>query len=248
VATQLDIVNDILQRLREDTVAAVSTSDYSKLIGMFVNDAKEDLEDMWFWTVNETEISTSVLSDGTRTYDLTGTTDRSWLIRFIPDQRPMAYDTTTDENNRLQDISRKVLLDTRNMYRGTVPTLGAPNRFAIVPDSDGRGWTIELEQGSSTARTWKTYWYVPQAEFAVAGTDGATELKLPERPVFLRALYYALNERGEEMGEPGGVADERADRAAAAAMEIDTQVNKKSDEKDMTNLEQLRNGITEGYL
>ena len=65
MATQLDIVNDVLQRLREDTVAAVSTSDYSKLIGMFVNDAKEDLEDIWFWTVNETKISTKLDSINT---------------------------------------------------------------------------------------------------------------------------------------------------------------------------------------
>jgi len=60
------------------------------------------------------------------------------------------------------------------------------------------------------------------------------------------ALYYALNERGEEMGEPGQISERRAHRAMTAAMELDMQINKTSDEKDMTNLEQLRNRVQEG--
>ena len=63
MATQLTIVNKVLQKLREDTVSSVANSSYAKLIAMFVNDAKEDLEDMWFWTVNETAIDTSILGD-----------------------------------------------------------------------------------------------------------------------------------------------------------------------------------------
>ena len=93
MATQLSIVNKVLRRLREDTVASVSSSDYAALIALFINDAKAELEDMWFWSVNETEIDTSILADGTREYDLTTTTDRSWLIRYIDDNRPMAFET-----------------------------------------------------------------------------------------------------------------------------------------------------------
>jgi hypothetical protein len=55
----------------------------------------------------------------------------------------------------------------------------------------------------------------------------------------MRAIFYALNERGEEMGEPGGVAWERSRNAIAAALENDMQVQKKSDEIDITNLEML---------
>jgi hypothetical protein len=208
---------------------------------MFLNDAKEDLEDMWFWTVNEVEIDTTILADGTREYDLTSTTDRSFLVRDINDQLPMAYDVTSSENAQLKDIPLKELRRWRNTSAGTIADLSRPTLFAIKPDSDGRGYTLELRQGASEARTWRTYWYAPQAELALDGTAESTEILLPERPIFLRTLFYALNERGEEMGEPGGVAELKAERAATAAMELDTQVHKKSDEKDMTNLEWLRN-------
>ena len=38
--TYLQLVNDVLTRLRETTVANVSDSDYSALVGKLVNDAK----------------------------------------------------------------------------------------------------------------------------------------------------------------------------------------------------------------
>ena len=240
MATQLNIVNDVLRRLREDEVSSVATSDYSTLIAMFLNDAKEDLEDEWFWSVNEISIDTTITSDGIRTYDLTSTTDRSFLIRQVDDNTPHAYDVTTNENGQLMDIPLKRLQQIRDTFKGTVPDIAVPREFAITPDSDGRGYTLTLAQGSTSTRTWRTYWYSPQAELALDGTADSTNIILPERPMFLRTLYYALNERGEEMGEPGGVAERRSDKAAAAAMEIDLQVQKKTTEKDMTNLEFLR--------
>lgn len=248
MATQLAIVNKVLRRLRESTVSSVAANSYAVLIAMFVNDAKEDIEDMWFWTVNESEIDTTVLADGTRTYDLTTTTDRSFMVRYINDLQPMAYDITSGDESVLQDIPLKQLRNWRNTFKGTVPDVAAPKEFAIKPDADGRGYTLELSQGADNARSWRTYWYNPQAELAVDGSDNSTEILLPERPIYLRALYYALNERGEEMGEPGNVADMRADKAAAAAMEIDTQVHKKSDEKDMTNLETLRTSMLGEFI
>ena len=248
MATQLAVVNKILRRLRESTVNSVSGSDYAALIATFVNDAKADLEDMWFWSVYETEISTSVLSDGTRDYDLTSTNDRSWLIRYIDDHRPMAFDTTAGEESQLYDIPLKELRRWRSSYKGTPDDVEAPTTFAIKNDSDGRGWTLELKQGSTTARTWTSYWYVPQADLAVDGTDDSTEILLPERPIYIRALMYAANERGEEIGEPGNLLERQAETAAAAAMEIDMQVNKKSYEKDLTNIEVLRNNMYGEYL
>ena len=244
MATQLNIVNDVLRRLREDEVSSVATSAYATLMAMFLNDAKEDLEDEWFWAVNEISIDTSITSDGARTYDLTSTTDRSFLIRQINDQTPHAYDVTTNQNGQLMDIPLKRLQQVRDTYRGTVPDVEAPREFAITPDSDGRGYTLTLAQGATSARTWRTYWYAPQAELALDGTADNTGIVLPERPLFLRTLYYALNERGEEMGEPGGIAERKSDKAATAAKEIDMQVQKKTNEKDMTNLEFLRNTLT----
>ena len=94
MATQLTIVNNILRRLREDEVTSVADNSYSKLIGQFVNDAKADIEDVNHeWSAYVTSYDTTILADGsTRTYDLTSTNDRSWLIResvvrFLSDRK-----------------------------------------------------------------------------------------------------------------------------------------------------------------
>ena len=39
--TYLDIVNNVLRRLREDTVTTVTNDTYSTMVGDFVNDAKQ---------------------------------------------------------------------------------------------------------------------------------------------------------------------------------------------------------------
>jgi len=241
MATQLQIVNKVLQRLRETKVTAITDGDYASLIAGFVNDAKEDLEDIWFWSVNETSVDTSITADGTRTYEISGTTDRSFLVRTLRDKLPVAFDATASEEQQLEDVPLKELQRWRNMYKGTVPSHPNPTRFAVKPTSTGRSYSIELEQDSSTARTWRTFWYVPQAELAVDGTAISTSILLPERPIYLQALFYALNERGEEMGEPGSLFEQKVHRAAAAAQEIDMQTHKTSSDKDMTNLEALRN-------
>ncbi len=248
MATQLAFVNKVLLRLREPTVSSVAISDYAALIATFVNDAKNDLEDLWFWTVHETEIDTTILSDGTRDYDLSTTNDRSFLIRYIDDTRPLAYDITSNEQAQLRDLPLKQLRHWRNSFRGTPDNLAQPLEFALKYASDGRGFGLELKQGSTTTRTWRSYWYNPQTDLATDGTADSTGILLPERPIYLRALFYAANERGEEMGEPGSILERLAATTAAAAMEIDMQVHKKSDEKDMTNLETLRNSMMSEYF
>ncbi len=243
--TFLSAVNRVLRWLREDEVSSVAESAYSKLIGDFVNEAKEQMEDMWFWSVYETRIETSILGDSSTTdYDLTGTNDRSFLIRRERDSLPMAFDVTSgDQAGQLFDMSYKKLRYEQSQLDGSAVAI--PTEFATKPDSDGRGYTIELLYPSSAARTWETHWYVPQDRLSVDASDDSTNILLPSVPVVAGAIMYALNERGEEMGESGTIAERRFHRAMAAAMEIDMQVNKISDERDMTNLERLRNEVSE---
>jgi hypothetical protein len=48
--TYLEAVNSVLRRLREREVLSVSESAYSKLIGDFVNDARNEVETAWGWS------------------------------------------------------------------------------------------------------------------------------------------------------------------------------------------------------
>ena len=45
--TYLDLVNNVLRRMREEEVSSVSESTYSKMAGDFVNDAKKLVEAAW---------------------------------------------------------------------------------------------------------------------------------------------------------------------------------------------------------
>ncbi len=49
--TYLQLVNDVLIRLRETQVSTVTQTAYSTLIGKFVNDAKRQIEDSYTWNV-----------------------------------------------------------------------------------------------------------------------------------------------------------------------------------------------------
>ena len=72
--TYLDLINNVLRRLREDVVTTASETDYSALIGDLVNDAKKIVENSYDWTALRETITVSTV-DGTDTYSLTGSGD-----------------------------------------------------------------------------------------------------------------------------------------------------------------------------
>jgi hypothetical protein len=69
--TYLELVNDVLIRLRESTVSIVGETTYSALIGKFVNDAKRQIEDSYNWNCLSQTITVTT-TGGTSSYALTG--------------------------------------------------------------------------------------------------------------------------------------------------------------------------------
>ena len=74
--TYLNLVNNVLRRLREDTVSTVSNDTYSTMVGDFVNDAKEMVESAWDWSALRTT-SGSPLTITTSAGDFTYSHNRS---------------------------------------------------------------------------------------------------------------------------------------------------------------------------
>ncbi len=60
--TFLELVNDVLIRLREPTVTTVTLNSYSTLIGRFVNDAKRQIEDAFSWNVLGQTVTVSTVA------------------------------------------------------------------------------------------------------------------------------------------------------------------------------------------
>ena len=82
--TYLELVNEVLRRLREDTVTTVSQTTYSTMIGDIVNDAKTAVESAWDWSALRGAISFNTTADDA-TYSLSGTTDQLKVIDAIND-------------------------------------------------------------------------------------------------------------------------------------------------------------------
>ena len=94
--TFLELVNEVLARLRENSVSTVTQTSYSTLIGHYINDTKRQVEDAWDWEALSITIPVSVVA-GTTTYVVTGlgtrqknvtincvTTGRETPIRNVP--------------------------------------------------------------------------------------------------------------------------------------------------------------------
>jgi hypothetical protein len=214
--TFLEIVNKVLKKLREDTVTSVDSNDYSSLVGEFVNDAKKEVENAWDWSAMLTIYP--VVSTGTYVYTLTGSTDESRLA-YDADNQPMVYDTTTGEEFQLSEIEMDEGTFLINVSPTTFATNNKPARFSIL--NSGTHLVAQFDGDPYVGRTYKFYCYTPQDEL----DDDTDVLTIPWRPVYHQAVVYALEERGEEIGEPGSGAVARATTSLADAIALDSRFN-----------------------
>lgn len=181
MTTYLQAVNDVLARLRESSVASVTTSTYSTLIGKFVNDAKRQCEDSWDWTCLATTITIPTVA-AQSTYTVTGSGIRQRSI------------TVNDSTNKitLRNVPIQWIIDQQqlNTVSSSVPAYYAWN------GTDGTDSKVELFPTPSGVYSLKFNMTVPQVELSA----DATVITVPSEPVVAGAVARALVERGEDGG------------------------------------------------
>lgn len=179
--TYLQLVNEVLRRLREDEVTSVTQNAYAKLIGEYVNDSKRQVEDAWNWDALQTTIPL-VLTPGTTTYVVTGSglRPKDVYINDITNRFPLA-------NVPIQWIVNQQELS--NVQRGQ-PTYYAWN------GNNGTDSKIELYPTPDGTYTLSMSVCVPQVKLS-ADTDVIT---IPYDAVVAGAYARALVERGEDGG------------------------------------------------
>jgi hypothetical protein len=187
MTTYLQAVNEVLARLREDSVASVSTSAYSALIGNYVNDAKRQCEDAWNWDALSTTITVNTVV-GTSTYTVTGSGIR---------QRDIDVNDTTNKT-RLHNVPIQWIIDQQQL---STVTTGIPCYYAWN-GTDGTDSKVELYPTPAGIYALKFNMVVPQA---VLSAD-ATVITIPAEPVIAGAYARALVERGEDGGLASGEA------------------------------------------
>jgi hypothetical protein len=186
--TYLETVNDVLIRLRENEVTAVTDSAYSKLISKYVVDAQRQVEDSYNWnalTNTLTMVTVPTLFNAV----LVGAGVRFRLI-----------DVIDDTNNKvLQYRSSKEMND---LFLNQSQLLGPPEYFnfnGVSPEGDTQVDLYPIPDGAYTIR-----FNIIQPQDPLQ--FDADKLLVPAEPVIFLAYAKALAERGED----GGMASSEA--------------------------------------
>lgn len=181
--TYLNIVNSVLRRLREDEVTTVAESDYSRLVGDFVNDALSSVEAAWDWSaLRQTYTITTVA--GTSRYALENFGVRSEVL--------YVHDETL---NRV--IHNESLQRIRELALGTDNAQGTIQYYALEGVDVNGDAQIRFYQTPSNETTLSVY--VVKRDTVLENDSDDT--LLPTRPIIQFAFAYALRERGETGGQ-----------------------------------------------
>lgn len=182
MATYVDVVNNVLTRLREGTVTSVQDSTYAKLIGLLVNDAKREVEDSHDWNALSATVTLTTVA-GTYNYTLPSTQTRFRVIDVLND--------TSDYN---LDYGSTVWMNRQFLL--TKNTQGKP-RYYNFNGVDSVGDTqVDIFPIPDDVYTIRFNVTIPQPELS---TD-TTKLLVPPHLVEQLAYSKAIAERGEDSG------------------------------------------------
>ena len=204
--TYLDIVNNVLRRLREDTVSNVSSTSYSRMVGDFVNDAKRMVEDAWDWSALRTTLSIDPTEVGTFSYILSGSQNRVKVLH--------AYNDTDDWE---LEYRTPIWFDKKYMMSTVVE--GSP-RYYVFNGVDSNGDTqVELYPKPDDEYVIR-FNVVQRQEDLSADTD---QMQVPSMPVIHLAVALLARERGETGGTSAAEYFQIASKYLGDAIALDAQ-------------------------
>ena len=202
--TYLDLVNNILRRLRERTVSTVEETAYSTLIGVLINDAKEEVENAWNWSALRNTLTVTTVAD-TFNYELNGTQNRFKILDVVNDTSNffMQYRTASDFNN---------------WFLNQTPASGEPRYYSFNGISTDGDTQVDVYPIPNAVYDLRFNVIQPQTDLS-ADSD---VLSVPSKPVQLLAYAKAVEERGEDGGASASSAYATASRALNDAISFDS--------------------------
>lgn len=183
MATYLDVVNNVLRRLREPTVITVNDTPYSAMVGVLVNDAKREVEDANEWNSLSSTVTVSTVA-GTYNYTLTGAGTRFRVIDAVNDT----------DNIMLQNAPTTWM--TQQFLFSAETDKGTPQYYNFNGVDDNNDTQVDLFPRPSGVFTLRFNLIIPQAEL----TTDSTRILVPSHLVAMLAYAKAIAERGEDGG------------------------------------------------
>jgi len=201
--TYLNLMNNILRRLREETVNTVSETTYSTMVSDYINDAKQIVEETTDWSALRETVSISTTASD-NTYSLTGGGDSVKVMSVINDTQNcfMVYQTKDWFNNALY-IAEAVQ--------------GAP-KYYTFNGLDASGDTQVLV-GPTPDGVYSLRFDVIKRQADLS--NNLDVLLVPSKPVINMALALLARERGETGGTSVSEYFEIANKTLADAVALD---------------------------
>ena len=180
--TYLELINDVLVRLREATVSTPTETTYSTLIGKFVNDAKRQIEDSFAWNVLGQTLTVTT-SSATASYSITGSGQKFQVTNVLN-----TTSLITMKNIGTAEMNRK-----QNLY---AVSQSIPMEYAFDGVDASYDTKVIFYPVPNGVFTIKFFLTVPQATLS----SGSTVVLVPDVLVVQNAYARALVERGEDGG------------------------------------------------
>ena len=177
--TYLSLMNSVLRRLREEEVADVTETAYSKMVGDYINDAKSLVQDSHDWST----LRKTVIVENTTEYSLTGAGERVKLYSAINDTSNffMHYETPNWFSNAYY-ISGEVT-GTPDSYTFSGIDSNADTKVRVYPKPSGV-FSLRFDVCSREPDL----------------TVDSSSTVLPAMPIIHNAVALLARERGETGG------------------------------------------------
>ena len=208
--TYREVINEVLIRLRETPIASdwsgsindsSTVSDYNKVIGALVNDAKRSIESYHDWQILRETVNITTVA-GTKNYSLSSGQEFK-IIDVI----------NNATGNELLQVSRAYL----NRERYPTASTGEPHYYGFNGADSSNNLKVDLSPTPNKAETIS----FDIVKYQDALTNASTVIKIPTKPLILGAFARALSERGEDGGTQSSLAAQEAGAAISQAIMMD---------------------------
>ena len=206
-----EAINEVLIRLREDTITSDWTGDindsstvsaYQKVVGALVNDSKRSIESYNDWLIlRETSNIATVAS--TKNYSLSSGQDFK-ILDVV----------NSSTGTQLIQVSKAYL---NSIKYPTDPT-GEPLYYGFNGADASNNLKVDLSPIPTEAQTIS----FDIVKYQAVLTTASTVIKIPSKPLILGAWARAVAERGEDGGTQSSIIAEEAATAISQAIMMDS--------------------------
>ena len=206
-----EAINEVLIRLREDTISSDWTGDindsstvsaYQKVIGAIVNDSKRSIESYNDWLVLRETASVPTVAS-TKNYSLSSGQDFK-ILDVV----------NSSTGTQLVQVSKAYL---NSIKYPTDPT-GEPLYYGFNGADASNNLKVDLSPIPTAVQTIS----FDIVKYQDVLTEADTVIKIPSKPLILGAWARAVSERGEDGGTQASIIADEASTAISQAIMMDS--------------------------